>query len=224
MVSGKQNTPCWYCYSICVLTHLLCLVYRSVTSGAILSRGGHQWWRGCLSYWPRSPCHRWEGCTVAQYGQWWYPLITCNKYQAHKIADGSHAVFMNYLLLILSDPAVSICALTLCSSSSKLSMWLLCLVTVLRSCLVCIGLDSLLVGKLSELSHLSSWANRVSEALLSHLNDTNPPRVVATAVVQGLTCISPQILKGTEACPVFTHPRLTDTQKLIWNHFEPFQS
>lgn len=66
----------------------------------------------------------------------------------------------------------------------------LCPVILLRSCLVCIGLDSVLVGKLSELSHLSSLANRVSEALLSHLNDTNPPQAVATALVQGLTCIS----------------------------------
>lgn len=83
---------------------------------------------------------------------------------------------------------------------------LLCLVTVLRSCLVCAGLDSVLVGKLSELSHLSSRANRVTEALLSHLNDTNPLRAVATALVQGLTCISQQTLKGTEVCCVLPEP------------------
>lgn len=83
---------------------------------------------------------------------------------------------------------------------------LLCLVTVLRSCLVCAGLDSVLVGKLSELSHLSSRANRVTEALLSHLNDTNPLRAVATALVQGLTCISQQTLKGTEVCYVLPEP------------------
>lgn len=82
----------------------------------------------------------------------------------------------------------------------------LCLVTVLRRCLVCVGLDSVLVGKLSELSHLSSWANRVSEALLSHLNDTNPLRAVATAIVQGLTCISQKTLKGTEVCSVLPEP------------------
>lgn len=89
----------------------------------------------------------------------------------------------------------------------KWSTWpALRLVTVLRSCLVCAGLDSVLVGKLSELSHLSSWANRVSEAPLSHLNDTNPLRAVATALVQGLTCISQQTLKGTEVCSVLPEP------------------
>lgn len=73
------------------------------------------------------------------------------------------------------------------------------------------------VGKLSELSHLSSWANRVSEALLSHLNDTNPQRAVATALVQGLTCISQQTLKGTEVCSVLSELRRDWQAQLILN-------
>lgn len=81
-------------------------------------------------------------------------------------------------------------------------MTVLCLVTVLISCLVCTGLDFVLVGKLSEVSHLSCRANRFSEALLSHLNDPNSQRAIATALVQGLTCINWLTLKGTKVCCV----------------------
>lgn len=51
------------------------LLCRGAASGAVLPGGRHRWWGGCVSYWPRSSSHRSEGCTLAGYGQRWYPLI-----------------------------------------------------------------------------------------------------------------------------------------------------
>lgn len=61
--------------SICVFNVAYPLVCRGVASGTVLLGGRHQWWRGCVSDWPRSSSHRSEGCTLARHGQWWYPLF-----------------------------------------------------------------------------------------------------------------------------------------------------
>ena len=105
----------------------------------------------------------------------------CCNINTHKVSDDSRALYE----LCWTRECVSRPWHTADLFKTK-HVTLICLVAVLRSCLVCIGLDSVLVGKLSELSHLSSWANRVSEALLSHLNDTNPLRAVATAPGAGI--------------------------------------
>lgn len=78
MVSDTQTGCVQYLHredSICVFNVVHPLVYRGVAPGAVLLGGGHQWWRGCVSDWPRSSSHGSERCTLARHAQWWYPLL-----------------------------------------------------------------------------------------------------------------------------------------------------
>lgn len=56
-----------------LMSHVI--LYRCAAAGPVLPGGRHLWWGCSVSYWSRSSSHRSEGCTMAEYRQWWYPLI-----------------------------------------------------------------------------------------------------------------------------------------------------
>lgn len=113
--------------SICVSNVACLLVCRGVAPGAVLPGGGHRWWRGCVSDWPRSSTHGSGGCALARYRQWRYPLFI-STIKRHINTRGQSDRWSTCLVWIInSSPCwswVCIPAPTHCTSLGNEVTWL----------------------------------------------------------------------------------------------------